>query len=126
MQLEKILDFSVNWILTEGVKIGIGLLVLSIGWKLIKKFKKFINSLMDKKNVDKTLGNFLDTFIEVVLKILLIMIVMEIVGLKATGLAALFASAGLAIGLALQGSLSNFAGGVIILLIRILCNHQDF
>ena len=48
MQLEKILDFSVNWILTEGVKIGIGLLVLSIGWKLIKKFKKFINSLMDK------------------------------------------------------------------------------
>ena len=118
MQLEKILDFSVNWILTEGVKIGIGLLVLSIGWKLIKKFKKFINSLMDKKNVDKTLGNFLDTFIEVVLKILLIMIVMEIVGLKATGLAALFASAGLAIGLALQGSLSNFAGGVIILLIR--------
>ncbi|MBM6859816.1 mechanosensitive ion channel, partial [Clostridium saudiense] len=56
--------------------------------------------------------------VEVVLKVVLIMVVLEFVGIKATGIAALFASAGLAIGLALQGSLSNFAGGVIILLIR--------
>lgn len=117
-QIERILDLALTWVLTDGVKIIIGLIALSIGWKLIKKVKKFINVLMDKKNVDKTLGNFLDTFVEVVLKVLLIMVIMEFVGIKATGIAALFASAGLAVGLALQGSLSNFAGGVIILLIR--------
>lgn len=117
-QIERILDLALTWVLTDGVKIIIGLIALSIGWKLIKKVKKIINVLMDKKNVDKTLGNFLDTFVEVVLKVLLIMVIMEFVGIKATGIAALFASAGLAVGLALQGSLSNFAGGVIILLIR--------
>ena len=91
---------------------------MSIGWKFIKKLIRFMNSLMEKRNVDKTLRNFLDTFIEITLKIILIMVVMEFVGIKTTGIAALFASAGLAVGLALQGSLSNFAGGVIILLIR--------
>lgn len=117
-QLEKILDLVITWVLTDGVKLVIGLIILSIGWKVIKKLIKIMNSLMEKKNVDQTLKNFLDTFVEVVLKILLVLIVMDIVGIKTTGIAALFASAGLAVGLALQGSLSNFAGGVIILLIR--------
>lgn len=117
-QLEKILNLTLAWVLTDGIKIVIGLIVLSIGWKLIKKLIKIMNVLMDKNNVDKTLRNFLDALVEVVLRVVLIMAVLEFVGIKATGIAAIFASAGLAIGLALQGSLSNFAGGVIILLIR--------
>lgn len=117
-QLEKILNVILTWVLTDGVKLVIGLIVLSIGWKLIKKLIKIMNVLMDKNNVDKTLRNFLDALVEVVLRVVLIMAVLEFVGIKATGIAAIFASAGLAIGLALQGSLSNFAGGVIILLIR--------
>lgn len=117
-QLEKILNLTLAWVLTDGVKLVIGLIVLSIGWKLIKKLIKIMNVLMDKNNVDKTLRNFLDALVEVVLRVVLIMAVLEFVGIKATGIAAIFASAGLAIGLALQGSLSNFAGGVIILLIR--------
>lgn len=117
-QLEKILNLTLAWVLTDGVKLVIGLIVLSIGWKLIKKLIKIMNVLMDKNNVDKTLRNFLDALVEVVLRVVLIMVVLEFVGIKATGIAAIFASAGLAIGLALQGSLSNFAGGVIILLIR--------
>ncbi|SCJ71296.1 Small-conductance mechanosensitive channel [uncultured Clostridium sp.] len=117
-QLEKILNLTLAWVLTDGIKIVIGLIVLSIGWKLIKKLIKIMNGLMDKNNVDKTLRNFLDALVEVVLRVVLIMAVLEFVGIKATGIAAIFASAGLAIGLALQGSLSNFAGGVIILLIR--------
>ena len=117
-QLEKILNLTLAWVLADGVKLVIGLIVLSIGWKLIKKLIKIMNVLMDKNNVDKTLRNFLDALVEVVLRVVLIMAVLEFVGIKATGIAAIFASAGLAIGLALQGSLSNFAGGVIILLIR--------
>lgn len=118
MQFQNILDSTFNWILTDGVKLVIGLILLSIGWKLIKKLIRIMNILMDKNNVDKTLRNFLDALVEIVLRIILIMAVLEFVGIKATGVAALFASAGLAVGLALQGSLSNFAGGVIILLIR--------
>lgn len=117
-QLEKVLDLILNWFFTDGIKLLIGLIVLSIGWKLIKKVIKIVNSLMDKKNVDQTLKNFLSTLTDVVLKILLILISMGIIGIETTSLAAIFASAGLAVGLALQGSLSNFAGGVIILLMR--------
>ena len=77
-----------------------------------------MSKTLEKRNVDATVSSFLDTFVEVVLKGIVIYIFLEYVGIKTTGIAALVASAGVAIGLALQGSLSNFAGGVIILLIR--------
>ena len=77
-----------------------------------------VSSTLEKRNVDATVRSFLDTFVEVVLKGVVIYIFLDQVGIKTTGIAALLASAGVAIGLALQGSLSNFAGGVIILLIR--------
>ncbi|MBM6861711.1 mechanosensitive ion channel family protein, partial [Clostridium saudiense] len=64
-QLEKIFNLALAWILTDGVKLFIGLIVLSIGWKLIKKLIKIMNVLMDKNNVDKTLRNFLDALVEV-------------------------------------------------------------
>lgn len=117
-QIEKILELIFKWTLTDGIKLVIGLIILSIGWKIIKKSIKVIDTIMDNKKIDRTLRNFLETFLEVALKILLVMIVADFIGLKTSGIAAIFASAGLAVGLALQGSLSNFAGGVIILLIR--------
>lgn len=116
--LQRISDWILSWLLTDGIKIVIGLLLLSIGWKLIKKLVSMVDSILEKKNADKTLRSFLEAFIDIVLKIILIIVVMQYIGIEATGLAALIASAGLAVGLALQGSLSNFAGGVIILLIR--------
>ncbi len=106
------------WLFTSGVKILIGLLILSIGWKLIKRIVKIFNTVLEKRNIDPTIGSFLDGVINISLKILLILIVMDYVGLKTSSLVALVGSAGLAVGLALQGSLANFAGGVIILLIR--------
>lgn len=72
-QLENLLNLSITWAITDGVKLAIGLIVLSVGWKFIKKLIKFMNSLMEKKHVDKTLRNFLDAFIEITLKIILIM-----------------------------------------------------
>ena len=73
---------------------------------------------MKSRNVDPTLTSFAEAFSEVSLKVLLVITLMSYVGFDIAGLAALIASAGLAVGLALQGSLSNFAGGVIILLLR--------
>ena len=79
---------------------------------------KVFNSFSSRKEIDSTLHSFLGAFLELALKSLLIICVLGYVGFEITGLAALLASAGFALGLALQGSLSNFAGGVIILIMR--------
>lgn len=118
MKFEAVLTRLLEWASTSGVKLVLGLIVLSIGWKLIGKVVKIMNTLMEKRNVDITLQSFLDSFVAIILKIVLVICVVEYIGGKNTGLAAILASGGLAIGLALQGSLSNFAGGVIILFIR--------
>ena len=102
MSLEKFLGKIVNWATTDGIKLIIGIFLLWIGWKLAKKIVNILNKTLERRNVDVTIRSFLDTFLEVILK----------------GLVVLVASAGVAIGLALQGSLSNFAGGLVILLIR--------
>lgn len=118
MSLEKFLGKIVNWATTDGIKLIIGIFLLWIGWKLAKKIVNILNKTLERRNVDVTIRSFLDTFLEVILKGLVVLVVLEYVGIKITGVAALVASAGVAIGLALQGSLSNFAGGLVILLIR--------
>ena len=118
MNLEQFFNKIINWVTTEGIKLVIWLFLLWIGWKLARKVVNIMNKTLEKRNVDATVRSFLDTFVEVVLKGVVIYIFLDQVGIKTTGIAALLASAGVAIGLALQGSLSNFAGGVIILLIR--------
>ena len=116
--IEKVADKLLDWAMSNGVKILIGLIILGVGWKLIKKLMKIFNSFSSRKEIDSTLHSFLGAFLELALKALLIICVLGYVGFEITGLAALLASAGFAIGLALQGSLSNFAGGVIILVMR--------
>ena len=118
MSLEKFLGKIVNWATTDGIKLIIGIFLLWIGWKLAKKIVNILNKALERRNVDVTIRSFLDTFLEVILKGLVVLVVLEYVGINTTGVAALVASAGVAIGLALQGSLSNFAGGLVILLIR--------
>ena len=116
--IEKIANRLLDWAMSNGVKILIGLIILGVGWKVIKKLMKIFNSFSSRKEIDSTLHSFLGAFLELALKALLIICVLGYVGFEITGLAALLASAGFAIGLALQGSLSNFAGGVIILIMR--------
>ena len=116
--IEKIANRLLDWAMSNGVKILIGLIILGVGWKLIKKLMKIFNSFSSRKEIDSTLHSFLGAFLELALKALLIICVLGYVGFEITGLAALLASAGFALGLALQGSLSNFAGGVIILIMR--------
>lgn len=106
------------WITHSGIKIILSVLFLFIGWKVINKVLKKTNSILTNKNIDPTLTTFFHGFADIALKILLVISVISYLGIETTSLAAIIASAGLAVGLALQGSLSNFAGGVIILLIR--------
>lgn len=94
------------------------ILVLWIGFKLIKLLKKALTKLLDRRNAESTLKGFLTSLVDVLMKVMLIIMAMDIIGIKATSFIAVLGAAGLAIGMALQGTLQNFAGGVIILLLR--------
>ena len=94
------------------------LLVLWIGFKLIKMLKKSLTRLMERQNLELSLRGFLVSLIDVILKILLVIMVMDIIGIKATSFIAILGAAGLAVGMAMQGTLQNFAAGVILLLMK--------
>jgi len=94
------------------------IVALWIGWNLIKIFKKQLRGLFEKTKVDESLRTFLLSLIDLALKVLLIVSVIGIVGIPTAPFVAMLGAAGLAVGLALQGSLSNFAGGVIILIMK--------
>ena len=100
------------------LKLAGALLILWVGMKLVKRLKNSIVKMMDKRNIDKSLTGFLSSFVDVLLKVLLIIMVMDIIGIKATSFIAILGAAGLAVGFALQGTLQNFAGGVIILIMK--------
>ena len=107
---EKLYDFLIN--------LGFGLLVLIIGLIVIKYLKDILTALISKSKLDVTLKPFIVSLTGVVLKLILIMIVISILGIDASSFIALLASFGFAIGLAFQGSLSNFAGGILLLTVR--------
>lgn len=96
----------------------LALIVFWIGAKLIKWIRKIVKRSLEKANVDKGVRQFIDSFLKFGLYALLIFSIGKNFGLDTASVAALLASSGVAIGLALQGSLSNFAGGVLILLLK--------
>ena len=118
VKMSSLLEKLVEWTATTGFKLIIGALIISIGFKLINKLVGRFIDVLEKKDVDITLSKFLKSLITVGLKVILVLPVLGYWGIQLSGIAALVASAGVAIGLALQGSLSNFAGGFIILFIR--------
>lgn len=99
-------------------KVAGAILVYIIGSWIIKKIAQLLNKLFIKKNYDPSLRTFLSSLVRVALTILLMLSVFEMIGVKITAFAALLAGAGLAIGAALNGSLGNFAGGVMMLLFK--------
>ena len=93
-------------------------LLLLIGMWLIKMLNRLIKKFFDKKDYDPTLENFIASLINWGLKILLFVLVITQLGVESTSLVAIIGAATLAIGLSLQGSLANFAGGILILLLK--------
>lgn len=94
------------------------ILLLLIGLWVIKLINRLVRKFFDKKDYEETLENFIASLINWGLKIVLFVLVVTQLGVESASLVAIIGAAGLAIGLALQGSLSNFAGGVLILLLK--------
>ena len=99
-------------------KLLIAILILWVGMKLAKMLKKIILRGLERRNAEPSLKSFLGSLVDVLLKAMIIIMAMDVVGIKATSFIALLGAMGLAIGMALQGTLQNFAGGVIILLMK--------
>lgn len=107
-----------------GTKLLLAIIVFFIGLWLIKHLTKLLDAAMDKKQVEVTLHRFLVSIISISLKAILVVIFASMVGVETASLIALLGAAGLAIGLALQGSLANFAGGILILFFKPFKAHD--
>lgn len=118
VSLERMLEKLYEWVITRGINMFFGVIFLSIGWKVINKTLKRIRRILESKNADQTITRFLDNVMNVTLKTVLIIIILQYIGVNLTGLTTIVASAGVALSLALKGSLANLAGGVIILVAR--------
>lgn len=104
--------------MTYGTKLLLAIVVLIVGFWLIKRVVSVLDRVLDNRGVEVTLSRFLESLTGILLKALLLISVASMVGIETTSFIAVLGAAGLAIGLALQGSLSNFAGGVLLLLFK--------
>ena len=109
-------------VLRFGVKILLAILTFMIGVWLIRVIRKMIHKTLLRLNADKGVAQFTESFVRIALYVVLIMIIATSFGVDTASVVAVLGSAGVAIGLALQGSLSNFAGGILILLIKPFVN----
>lgn len=99
-------------------KLIVGLIIFIVGWKLIKLLNRVMKRAYERHKVDPSLQQFLHSLVDILLKVLLFVTVMGVIGIQMTSFIAILGAAGVAIGMALQGTLQNFAGGVIILLLK--------
>lgn len=118
MSGEDLIKTVTSGIVNIALKILIALVIFWIGRWLIRRIRKIVSRIMVRRQVDMSLQTFLINVVNITLTLFLIIIIIGVLGLDTTSFIALFASAGLAIGMALSGTLQNFAGGVIILLFR--------
>ncbi|AOE61937.1 mechanosensitive ion channel [Pseudomonas corrugata] len=109
---------AIPMVMEYGSRVLLAVITLAIGWWLINKVTKKLGALLALRNADLALQGFISTLVNVILKILLAISVASMIGVETTSFVAAIGAASLAIGLALQGSLANFAGGVLILLFR--------
>ena len=116
--MEKLLDKLNDLWVDAGLKIIYVLVILIVGGKLIKLITKLIIKSKVFKKLDKSVASFLISFIKVTLNIILIITIAGVIGIPSTSIITLLGSAGVAIGLAMQGGLSNIAGGLIILIFK--------
>jgi small conductance mechanosensitive channel len=112
------MDEAINWVWNILPDLLMAVIILIVGLWIIKFINRLVRRFFDKADYDPTLETFLQSFIRIGLKVILFVLVVTQLGIKSSSLVAIVGAAGLAIGLALQGSLSNFAGGVLILLFK--------
>jgi small conductance mechanosensitive channel len=116
--MEDIMNKLIEWGATFGIKLIAAIAILIIGNIIAKSIRKLILKLMDKRKVDKTISSFISSLAFSALWVFVILAALSQLGIQTTSFIAVIGAAGLAIGLALQGSLSNFASGFLIILFR--------
>ena len=116
--MEKLIRITKEAIVYYTPKVIAALVILVAGWWIIGMLMRAFKHFLSKKDLDPTLQKFLADLLGWTLKILLIVTVISQLGIATTSFAAIIGAAGLAIGLALQGSLANFAGGVLIMIFK--------
>ena len=107
-----------NWLVWTGIKFLISLVIYYIGRWLLGKLVRIIDAVMTRREVEVSLHSFILTAIKTLGYVLLVLIIVSVLGFNSSSFIAVLASMGLAIGMALSGTLQNFAGGVMILVLR--------
>ena len=118
VNIEAVLDKLVSWGIETGKNIIGAILIYVIGRFLIKQIGKLLTKFLEKRKLEISVKTFLKSLLSITLNLILAFAVIARLGVETTSFAAILASAGVAIGMALSGNLSNFAGGLIILVFK--------
>lgn len=116
--VDLIIQRLIDWAIIAGKHILMALVVFLVGRLLVKLINRFVSRLLSRQRIDVSVQSFLRSLINILLTLLLIVSVIGALGVNTTSFAALIASAGVAIGVALSGNLQNFAGGLVVLLFK--------
>ena len=114
--LPELLKEAINF----GIKVLIALLIYFIGAWLIKKIRNMLHRIFERRNTEKAIASFVESLTSISLMVILVIITVGTLGINTTSLAALLAAGGMAIGMALSGTVQNFAGGIMLLLIMLV------
>ncbi len=118
LPVDELLDRMVNGLVSLAINLAIAILVFYVGRYIINKIYRVISGILLRRKVDASLSTFVLSLVRMLLYFILIVTVIGILGIETSSFIAIFASAGVAIGMALSGTLQNFAGGVLILLLK--------
>lgn len=110
--LTRFFDMAVSF----GIKLIIAVVVFIVGRWLIKWLRKFIERFLERRHIERTVKSFLDSLANITLQVILFLVIVNILGISTTSFAAILAAVGLAVGMSMKDNLSNFAGGVMILI----------
>ena len=117
-KLDSFMDQAISLGVNAGKSILLAILIFVVGRYVIRLINKLIANMLERRRVEPTIQSFLKSFTNILLTILLVITVISALGVNTTSFAALLASAGVAIGMALSGNLQNLAGGIILLLFK--------
>lgn len=118
IDVEALLDKLLNWSIEAGKNILAALIIFVVGRFVIKQLNRLFRKILNQRKLEVSVQTFLESLVSLLLNLVLAFAVISKLGVETTSLAALLASAGVAVGMALSGNLSNFAGGLIILVFK--------
>lgn len=118
LSFDEVLNKFANQLIDFAFHLAVAIIVFYIGKFIVNKVHKIVLTILLRRQVDKSLSTFVLSLVRMVMYFILIVTVIGIIGIETSSFLAIFASAGVAIGMALSGTLQNFAGGVLILLLK--------